>query len=322
MSPPTATAEPLCTFSMLLLFLISFLNQPFPRFPFFCSNSFCSPSSSGIPYDSLNFLSLPSYIFPDFFFHPFPGTFFVDSRRYDRSLSQKFFLLDTEDLFSIPCVLHLIGSRGNLYTISISNGEKKISCNCPDPQACCKHILFIATIVGTYPAPNKLISFPMNSLIDTLKEMSPFRHLSEETNRLCLFILRGNCSLCEDSIDQSNLVLCNLCYSVSHCCHSHSMAQCPCCFLEWDPYFSDVVHSYRNFGNVLFHHGYASIFRHSSTPCGLNKFSPSTSTTSGAYITFSQAHEPSSQNPNELFPQSIPSGNPPSPVNGAVFADL
>ncbi|KAJ3033859.1 hypothetical protein HDV00_005708, partial [Rhizophlyctis rosea] len=62
--------------------------------------------------------------------------------RIERALTQRMFLIDRKVVSGLQQEFRVLGSTGNVYTVTISH---LLSCDCPDSQKgnLCKHILFI-----------------------------------------------------------------------------------------------------------------------------------------------------------------------------------
>lgn len=70
-------------------------------------------------------------------------------RRLDRMRNERHFLLDATVVSSVVATLSVSGSTGNVYTVTINNQTKEITCNCPDynsgaerEEVVCKHCCF------------------------------------------------------------------------------------------------------------------------------------------------------------------------------------
>jgi len=78
---------------------------------------------------------------------PDDGSFMIKVLRYklDRATGQLFYIIDTPSRKFPDPTIHITGSHGNLYQITITPTE--ISCSCDDSVNPCKHILHILALL-------------------------------------------------------------------------------------------------------------------------------------------------------------------------------
>lgn len=79
--------------------------------------------------------------------------------RIARAYTQRLYLIEQEpmDEHSTSCALSVLGSTGNVYTVTLAHIP---TCNCPDfqkKQDCCKHLLFVLLKVVGLPRSNPLV---------------------------------------------------------------------------------------------------------------------------------------------------------------------
>lgn len=77
-------------------------------------------------------------------------TSYAQSSRIQRALAQSIYLIDISSMFGSSgiqeCNVHVMGSSGSDYIVSLVSDNNTISCTCPDQQRRkqhCKHIYFV-----------------------------------------------------------------------------------------------------------------------------------------------------------------------------------
>ena len=184
----------------------------------------------------------------------------VDPTRFHRAHTQTFYILNTPSRFlTHPCLL-ILGSSGNEYSLTITNTS--ISCNCPDTNCGCKHILFILLITGFLKPCDRYVSIQPAFLIHIFHEQHPPRkikasQIDSHTNELCSQYL--GCHYCPRRT-VGTIIICSKCGSLGHkSCFQlffHNSNTCPRCIRPFVPIESSTSNGYRNFRNVLTHFHY------------------------------------------------------------------
>lgn len=176
--------------------------------------------------------------------------------RIDRALTQRLYLIDRVANLDNH-TFRVIGSTGNLYTVSIGNS---IKCDCPDPLNTCKHIIFVLCKILRIPSTSPVITqtkFSPEQMIDILSNEATFQvSKNDMANQRVINALHNNnddnnnirksfeqdaeCPICYESLDDSELVWCKLtCGNNFHkdCftkwANSTSKISCPLCRSPW-----------------------------------------------------------------------------------------
>ena len=179
---------------------------------------------------------------------PFPPTkrliiIKIDILRLHRSKSDHFYIISQHrDNCKRPTLL-IVGSTGNIYTITIHPSVN--TCSCPDfftqYQILCKHILFMLHRLNSLPL--NINCFVQRFSYSTIahhfyKNYSQcFRkyELDRHTNQLCLSY-KSHCIICHESFTDSFRV-CARCACPIHpnCLRCSLLAsnQCPSCGRDW-----------------------------------------------------------------------------------------
>ena len=181
---------------------------------------------------------------------PMPS-FQVDRGRLQRALSQNFYV-------PFPYVsshrIYLIGSTGNLYTITF--GPEIMQCNCPDQNPLCKHILFLLLELG-HDVKIGLLDVDALYIRDTF-HLKDWKYVDDFTTPL-IAVLEKSCLFCtsfrESIAKEEDITLCNICTAVFHSRHFNEgfplEEQCPYCHREWNPLLAVRSGNYYNFQSFV-----------------------------------------------------------------------
>ena len=173
----------------------------------------------------------------------------MDPNRLRRSTEEQLFIIDSPLLFESPPSILVIGSTGNVYSVSLFSNL--ITCSCPDKISPCKHFLFLCSLFGYITFTGNVLVLDIPYLVKCFRHVYPCRHLDTLPNELCLRYLNEKCDLCEVHQRGVDLVLCNLCFGLFHSRHFRDVITCPKCHKEWRPYTSSFVGCYRNLSDFL-----------------------------------------------------------------------
>jgi len=193
--------------------------------------------------------------------------------RIDRALTQRLYLIDrTANLDNHT--FRVIGSTGNLYTISIGDSVK---CDCPDPVQICKHVIFVLCKILRVPSTSPLITqttFSPEQMIEILSNyIVPQNVMANQRVLNALSSTNDNnndirkpidedteCPICFELLADESTVWCKLtcgnnfhkdCFTKwSKTCSSNHVS-CPLCRSPWSsPAVSSSSSSYTNFAHL------------------------------------------------------------------------
>jgi len=189
----------------------------------------------------------------------------VHVHRFLRACSQTFNIIKTPSQH----IIIILGSTGNAYFISIKSTS--LTCNCPDKNAGCKHILFLLNVLGYFK--NQKYQ-PMLSIYPKciLKQLSqaPTQQLQgcfldPRTINLCSAHTYPMCFFCAKK-HSGSIIICSECGYLAHkSCYNkyiHSNSDnfdhnyCPKCGQIFTPLDSTYFSGYRNYYFVLKFRGY------------------------------------------------------------------
>lgn len=148
--------------------------------------------------------------------NPLPSciTVHVEPKRYTRSTTQNFYILDSPSRRLQFPTIYLVGNTGNLYTISFSTSG--VCCNCPDSTTFCKHVLFILSVSGMMTSSKATFYLNMEFTINQLRTVDLSNNMVDETtNSICCHSINLPCTVCRKTL-VGEFVICSKCYGVSH----------------------------------------------------------------------------------------------------------
>ena len=206
----------------------------------------------GFPNDNYDWLSRPKI------------TLSVDSRRYERVLTQSFHIITPPDEYRN---IFILGSTGNEYIITITS--RNISCNCPDTHMACKHILFILHIIRLIQPHDTHVTIYPSQVLPLVWKHPQMTHvkavlLDSHTNLLCFRHQYPPCLWCRNGYDHigSTIILCSKCGYLGHKhCFVASYipgSNCPKCSRPFFILESSRRNGFRNYINVLQHFDYVT----------------------------------------------------------------
>ena len=208
----------------------------------------------------------------------------VEPKRYTRSKTQNFYILDSPSRRLQLPTIYLIGNSGNLYTISFTISG--VCCNCPDTTTFCKHVLFILSVSGMMISSKTTFYLNMDFTINQLRTVDFSKNMVDvTTNSICCHSINQPCTVCRKTMHHE-FFICSKCYGVSHkaCakrqigtsqyrrrgdingsrCHGHKNGPtsfptpilCFLCNRPWMPFTIGCSGKYRNLSAVLQHFHY------------------------------------------------------------------
>ena len=198
----------------------------------------------------------------------------VEPKRFNRSRTQNFYILDSPSRRLQLPTIHLIGSTGNLYTLSFTLSG--VCCNCPDTTPFCKHVLFILSVSGMMISKTTFY-LNMEFTINQLRTVDLSNYMVDATtNSICCSSINLPCTICRKSMHREFLI-CSKCYGVSHkSCADRQIRTsqhrrrgdingslrhgtptlCFLCNRPWMPFTVGCSGKYRNLSTVLKHFRY------------------------------------------------------------------
>jgi hypothetical protein len=147
---------------------------------------------------------------------PLPSclTVHVEPKRFNRSRTQNFYILDSPARRLQLPTIYLIGNTGNLYTISFTISGA--CCNCPDATSFCKHVLFILSASGTMILSKTTFYLNIEFVINQLTTVNLSNYMVDATtNSICCHSINLPCTICRKPMDRE-FFICSKCYGVSH----------------------------------------------------------------------------------------------------------
>jgi hypothetical protein len=147
---------------------------------------------------------------------PLPScvTVHVEPKRFNRSRTQNFYILDSPSRRLQLPTIYLIGTTGNLYTISFCISG--VCCNCPDTTTFCKHVLFILSVSGMMISSKTTFYLNMEFTINQLRTVDLSHYMVDATtNSICCHSINLPCNICRKTMHREFLI-CSKCYGVSH----------------------------------------------------------------------------------------------------------
>jgi hypothetical protein len=202
----------------------------------------------------------------------------IDPNRHHRACTQSFHIITPigENYHNI----FILGSGANEYIITTTRNS--ISCNCPDSNPACKHILFLLHASGVIePRTDKNHVFinPMKllSLINSSSRKPPLLSaalLDSHTNSLCFRHQYPPCFFCNENQAhrEATLIICSKCGYLGHqhCFLAAFTAgsNCPKCCRPFFALKARVQNGYRNYLSILKHFDYVTDDSHASYTSG------------------------------------------------------
>ena len=196
----------------------------------------------------------------------------VEPKRFNRSRTQIFYILDSPSRRLQFPTIYLIGSTGNLYKVSFHISG--VRCNCPDTATFCKHVLFILSVSRLMTSSRNTFYLNMESTINQLQTVDFSNSMVDATtNSICCHSINLPCTVCRDPMRREFLI-CSKCFGVSHktCAKRQIETRCgyegngaksfptpTLCFLchrPWMPFTVGCSGKYRNLSMVLKHFKY------------------------------------------------------------------
>jgi len=185
----------------------------------------------------------------------------VDPRRLQRAQNQTYYILDTPSRTFPHPLIHILGSNGNEYCISITHTS--ITCNCPDTSLSCKHILFILFHTDSIKLGDQHVTIRPSLLILLFNPVVSIKlerfKLDRQANYICTKYHHSSCHYCPRPIS-GNIIICSKCGFLGHkiCLQlsSDNFNTCPTCSRPFAGIQSSSPNGYRNFANLLRHFHY------------------------------------------------------------------
>ena len=187
-------------------------------------------------------------------------TLFIEPGRQRRSSTQPFCLMKT----TLNSVFIVLGCTGNAYRVSLF--DDCITCNCPDVNHACKHVIFLLSSAGL--SLRRQLTFSPTDLLEKLHSDKPNpklkdAFLDDHTNLLCSAHIYPNCYFCNHE-PSGTLSICSNCGFLSHdrclqlflTTENDSGSHCPRCGTFSTRLTSQFIGRYRNFFHVLRHQGH------------------------------------------------------------------
>ena len=137
-----------------------------------------------------------------------------DSKRHNKAITEKFYIVDSLVKGIKHPTIYLIGSTSLLYTLRFTSTG--ILCNCPDVNPACKHIRLMLRISGLPSSYTRVISYPVEQIIRQLNITDFSDHtLDPVTSSICMASLTLNCNICNKHIFK-DFLMCDKCNGVFH----------------------------------------------------------------------------------------------------------
>ena len=137
-----------------------------------------------------------------------------DSKRHNKAITEKFYIVDSLVKGIKHPTIYLIGSTSLLYTLRFTSTG--ILCNYPDVNPACKHIRLMLRISGLPSSYTRVISYPVEQIIRQLNITDFSDHtLDPVTSSICMASLTLNCNICNKHIIK-DFLMCDKCNGVFH----------------------------------------------------------------------------------------------------------
>ena len=184
----------------------------------------------------------------------------IEKERYKRACSERFHLL--QSCRKTRTKIFLLGSTANFYIINVT--PTSMTCNCPDKNKACKHVLFVLRLVGFIKNWCSWVNIQPSKIIPLLWH-APLRPAVQEclldshVNALCLPPKNASCLYCRNATNQP-IIICSkcgyLCHRLCFFAHHKMGSKCPRCHREFYALQTTIENNYYNYLNVLDHFGY------------------------------------------------------------------